>query len=46
LTIVLALFYLENILINNLPSAPNGIKIKEIEIVIRVASNNQKQKDY
>ena len=36
----------ENILINNLPSAPNGKKIKEIEIVIRVASNNQKQKDY
>ena len=36
----------ENILINNLPSAPNGKKIKEIEIVIRVASNNQKQKNY
>ena len=36
----------ENILINNLPSAPNGKKIKEIEIVIRVSSNNQKQKDY
>ena len=36
----------ENILINNLPSAPSGKKIKEIEIVIRVASNNQKQKDY
>ena len=36
----------ENILINNLPSAPIGKKIKEIEIVIRVASNNQKQKDY
>ena len=36
----------ENVSINNLPSAPNGKKIKEIEIVIRVASNNQKQKDY
>ena len=35
----------ENILINNLPSAPNGKKIKEIEIVIRVANNNQKQKN-
>ena len=36
----------ENVSINNLPSAPNGKKIKEIEIVIRVASNNQKQKNY
>ena len=36
----------ENILINNLPSAPSGKKIKEIEIVIRVASNNQKQKNH
>ncbi len=36
----------ENVLINNLPSVPSGKKIKEIEIVIRVASNNQKQKDY
>ena len=36
----------ENVLINNLPSAPSGKKIKEIEIVIRVASNNQKQKNY
>ena len=36
----------ENISINNLPSAPSGKKIKEIEIIIRVASNNQKQKDY
>ena len=34
----------ENVSINNLPSAPNGKKIKEIEIVIRVANNNQKQK--
>ena len=36
----------ENVSINNLPSAPNEKKIKEIEIVIRVASNNQKQKNY
>ena len=36
----------ENVSINNLPSAPNGKKIKEIEIVVRVASNNQKQKNY
>ena len=36
----------ENISINNLPNAPSGKKIKEIEIVIRVASNNQKQKNY
>ena len=36
----------ENVSINNLPSAPNGKKIKEIEIVIRVANNNQKQKHY
>ena len=36
----------ENVLINNLPSVPSGKKIKEIEIVIRVASNNQKQKNY
>ena len=36
----------ENVSVNNLPSAPSGKKIKEIEIVIRVASNNQKQKDY
>ena len=36
----------ENFLINNLPSAPSGKKIKDIEIVIRVASNNQTQKNY
>ena len=35
----------ENVSINNLPNAPNGKKIKEIEIIIRVASNNQKQKN-
>ena len=34
----------EKISINNLPKAPNGKKIKELEITIRVASNNQKQK--
>ena len=36
----------ENVSINNLPSAPNGKKIKEIEIIIRIANNNQKQKNY
>ena len=36
----------ENVSINNLPSAPSGKKIKEIEITIRVASNNQKQKNH
>ena len=35
----------ENISINNLPHAPNGKKIKNVEILIRVASNNQKQKN-
>ena len=35
----------ENISINNLPSIPSGKKIKEIEITIRVANNNQKQKN-
>ena len=35
----------ENISINNLPSAPSGKKIKDIEITIRVANNNQKQKN-
>ena len=35
----------ENVSINNLPSAPNGKKIKDIEITIRVASNNQKQRN-
>ena len=34
----------ENISINNLPKIPNGKKIKDIEITIKVASNNQKQK--
>ena len=35
----------ENIYIKNLPSIPTGKKIKDIEITIRVASNNQKQKN-
>ena len=34
----------ENISINNLPSIPSGKKIKEIEIIIRVATDNQKHK--
>ena len=34
----------ENLSINNLPSAPNGKKLKDVEIVIRVASNNHNQK--
>ena len=35
----------ENISINNLPKIPNGKKIKDIEVTIKVASNNQKQKN-
>ena len=35
----------ENIFLNNLPKTPSGKKIKEIEITIKVASNNQKQKN-
>ena len=35
----------ENISINNLPKTPNGKKIKEIEITIKVANNYQKQKN-
>ena len=35
----------ENIFLNNLPKIPGGKKIKEIEITIKVASNNQKQKN-
>jgi len=34
----------KNVSISNLPSVPNGKKIKDIEIIIRVANNNQKQK--
>ena len=36
----------ENVSINNLPSAPSGKKIKEIDITIRIANNNQKQRNY
>jgi len=35
----------ENISINNLPKIPNGKKIKDIEITIKVANNYQKQKE-
>ena len=35
----------KNVSINNLPNAPSGKKIKEIEIIIRVANNNHKQKN-
>ena len=35
----------EKFSISNLPSAPNGKKIKNIEIIIQVANNNQKQKN-
>ena len=35
----------ENISINNLPKIPSGKKIKDIEITIKVANNNQKQKN-
>ena len=35
----------KNVSISNLPSVPNGKKIKDIEITIKVASNYQKQKN-
>ena len=35
----------ENISLNNLPKVPNGKKIQEIEVTIKVANNNQKQKN-
>ena len=35
----------ENIFIGNFPNAPSGKKIKEVELIIRVASNNQEQKN-
>ena len=35
----------ENISINNLPKIPNGKKIQDIEVTIKIASNNQKQKN-
>ena len=34
----------ENISINNLPKIPNGKKIKDIEITIKIANHNQKHK--
>jgi len=34
----------ESISIKNLPNIPNGKKIKDIEVTIKIASNNQKQK--
>ena len=35
----------ENIFVKNLPNAPDGKKIREIDITIRVDNNNQKQKN-
>ena len=35
----------KNVSISNLPSVPNGKKIKDIEIIVRVANSNQKQKN-
>ena len=35
----------ENVTVNNLPNAPSGKKIRDIEITIRIANNNQKQKN-
>ena len=35
----------ENVSLNNLPTIPNGKKIKEVEITIRIASNYHKQKN-
>jgi len=35
----------ENISINNIPNIPNGKKIRDIEVTIKIASNNQKQKN-
>ena len=34
----------ESLYLQNVPYPPNGKKIKEIEVTIRVANNNQKQK--
>ena len=34
----------EKVSFNSLPEPPNGKEIKDIEIAIRIASNNQKQK--
>ena len=35
----------QNVSVNNLPIAPKGKKIKDIEIIIRVANNNHKQQN-
>jgi len=35
----------ENVFVNNLPSPPSGKMIKDIEVTIRVASNNQRQQN-
>ena len=35
----------KNISISNICNLPKGKKIKEVEVTIRVASNNQKQKN-
>ena len=35
----------ENISLNNLPNIPRGKKIREVEIIIRIANNYQKQKN-
>jgi len=35
----------ENVTVSNLPEAPKGKNIKDIEITIRVANNNQKHKN-
>ena len=34
----------EDILIGEVPNIPNGKKIREIEVTVRIASNNQNQK--
>ena len=34
----------ESIILSNIPNAPNGKKIKQVEITIRVENNNQNQK--
>ena len=34
----------KNVSVTNLPNMPNGKKIQDIEITIKVANNNQKQK--
>tara|TARA_B100000029_G_scaffold447839_1_gene469899 strand:+ start:336 stop:770 length:435 start_codon:yes stop_codon:yes gene_type:complete len=35
----------QNIVINNLPEVPIGKKIKDVEVTIKIANNNQKQKN-